>query len=237
MRDLNPGQIKNCWTDDEFDILKKRWAKGDSATEIAADMPGRTRNSVIGKVARHGLSSEGRNRPANPRSERVVVGIARVAKPKAPPKVRTAYGPRKAKAEKPAKAPGSIAPSWTSIVHADPGVKKRFASYGKSVVEIVLSGAGVESPNPRPLLEATGCKWPLGEKPTLYCCNPIAGGDGIGRSYCEDHAKKAVEKVQPQQVGTRLASFFARFDRVEKVAPPATVADNDGWERPERGVA
>lgn len=230
MRDLNPGQIKICWSDDELDTLKKRWMKGDSASEIAADMPGRTRNAAIGKVAREGLSSEGRSAPANPRSERVVVGIVRVAKPKPAPKIKAPRLP------KPAKAPCTIPANWTAITHAEPGVKKRFERYGKSMVEVVLSGAGVHGPNPRPLMEATGCKWPLGEKPTLYCCNPIAGGEGIGRSYCKGHARVAISPVQPQQVGARLAGFFARFDRVEKVAPPAPVADND-WLRPDRSVA
>ncbi|MGB1361602.1 MAG: GcrA family cell cycle regulator [Alphaproteobacteria bacterium] len=44
------------WTDENFQKLKKLWAKGMSAREIAEKI-GTTRNAIIGKANRSGLSS------------------------------------------------------------------------------------------------------------------------------------------------------------------------------------
>ena len=44
------------WTDDRVEILKKLWADGLSASQIAGELGGVTRNAVIGKVHRLGLS-------------------------------------------------------------------------------------------------------------------------------------------------------------------------------------
>ncbi len=52
------------WTDERVEQLKKLWADGLSASQIAARMGGITRNAVIGKVHRLGLS--GRTRPVRP---------------------------------------------------------------------------------------------------------------------------------------------------------------------------
>lgn len=44
------------WTDDRVDLLKKLWAEGLSASQIAGRLGSVTRNAVIGKVHRLGLS-------------------------------------------------------------------------------------------------------------------------------------------------------------------------------------
>ena len=44
------------WTDERVEMLKKLWADGLSASQIAAQLGGITRNAVIGKVHRLGLS-------------------------------------------------------------------------------------------------------------------------------------------------------------------------------------
>lgn len=51
------------WTDERVEQLKKLWAEGLSASQIAAQLGGVTRNAVIGKVHRLGLS--GRIKPQN----------------------------------------------------------------------------------------------------------------------------------------------------------------------------
>ncbi len=48
-----------AWTDERVDILKKLWQDGHSASQIAAELGGVTRNAVIGKVHRLGLSGRG----------------------------------------------------------------------------------------------------------------------------------------------------------------------------------
>ena len=44
------------WTDERVEQLKKLWADGLSASQIAAQIGGVTRNAVIGKVHRLKLS-------------------------------------------------------------------------------------------------------------------------------------------------------------------------------------
>ncbi|MCW5714574.1 MAG: GcrA cell cycle regulator [Bauldia sp.] len=62
------------WTDERVELLKKLWAEGLSASQIAAELGGVTRNAVIGKV--HRLSLSGRAKPSG--------GAARTSRPKAP---------------------------------------------------------------------------------------------------------------------------------------------------------
>ena len=58
------GEIRHMsWTDDRVATLTKLWADGLSASQIAAELGGVTRNAVIGKVHRLGLS--GRAKPTN----------------------------------------------------------------------------------------------------------------------------------------------------------------------------
>ncbi len=45
------------WTDDRVELLKKMWGEGQSASQIAKELGGVTRNAVIGKVHRLGLSN------------------------------------------------------------------------------------------------------------------------------------------------------------------------------------
>ncbi|KAB2849212.1 MAG: GcrA cell cycle regulator, partial [Hyphomicrobiaceae bacterium] len=42
------------WTDDRVEVLKKLWAEGLSASQIASRLGSVTRNAVIGKVHRLG---------------------------------------------------------------------------------------------------------------------------------------------------------------------------------------
>ena len=52
------------WTDDRVETLKKLWTEGLSASQIAKQLGGVTRNAVIGKVHRLGLA--GRATPSRP---------------------------------------------------------------------------------------------------------------------------------------------------------------------------
>jgi GcrA cell cycle regulator len=57
------------WTDERVELLRKLWTEGLSASQIARQMGGVTRNAVIGKVHRLGLS--GRATPARVTTARV----------------------------------------------------------------------------------------------------------------------------------------------------------------------
>ncbi|MEL7026638.1 MAG: GcrA family cell cycle regulator, partial [Pseudomonadota bacterium] len=46
-----------AWTEERVDVLKRLWADGKSASQIANELGGVTRNAVIGKAHRLGLSN------------------------------------------------------------------------------------------------------------------------------------------------------------------------------------
>ena len=60
------------WNDERVELLKKLWAEGLSASQIAGRLGGVTRNAVIGKVHRLGLSGRATSsRSSSPRPRRV----------------------------------------------------------------------------------------------------------------------------------------------------------------------
>lgn len=61
------------WTDERVELLRKLWAEGLSASQIAAELGGITRNAVIGKV--HRLQLSGRAKPSS--------SVPRIRKPRA----------------------------------------------------------------------------------------------------------------------------------------------------------
>ena len=71
------------WTDERVELLKKLWAEGLSASQIAAQLGSVTRNAVIGKVHRLKLSSRGRSTaaPAKQKKQASTAGksVARAA--------------------------------------------------------------------------------------------------------------------------------------------------------------
>src|SRR5881227_2604841 len=72
------------WTDERVEILKKLWADGLSASQIAAELGGVTRNAVIGKVHRLGLSGRAKstsNASPRPRKPRSASHMMRVTRP------------------------------------------------------------------------------------------------------------------------------------------------------------
>ena len=69
--DLEEQFLMN-WTDERVEMLRKLWADGLSASQIAAQLGGVTRNAVIGKVHRLKLSSRGRSTAAPARQKKSV---------------------------------------------------------------------------------------------------------------------------------------------------------------------
>ena len=84
------------WTDDRVEKLKNLWAEGLSASQIAKDLGGVTRNAVIGKVHRLGLPARtpggGSKSDASKKAEKATKTAAKAA-PKAEPKAAPAPKP------------------------------------------------------------------------------------------------------------------------------------------------
>jgi GcrA cell cycle regulator len=79
-----PGGLSMSWTDERVELLKKLWSDGLSASQIAAELGGITRNAVIGKVHRLGLSGRAKSassaapRPRKARSPMMRIGRASI---------------------------------------------------------------------------------------------------------------------------------------------------------------
>ena len=73
------------WTDERVEVLTRLWAEGHSASQIAAELGGITRNAVIGKVHRLGLSGRAKSpssaapRPRKPRGSSHMLRVSRPA--------------------------------------------------------------------------------------------------------------------------------------------------------------
>ncbi|MGB3500461.1 MAG: GcrA family cell cycle regulator [Mesorhizobium sp.] len=59
------------WNDERVEALRKLWSEGLSASQIASQLGGVSRNAVIGKVHRLKLSSRGRTTAAPARPKKV----------------------------------------------------------------------------------------------------------------------------------------------------------------------
>lgn len=72
------------WSDERVEQLKKLWEAGLSASQIAAELGNVTRNAVIGKVHRLGLSGRAKSPSSSvprPRKARPAQHIMRISRP------------------------------------------------------------------------------------------------------------------------------------------------------------
>ena len=196
------------WTDERVETLKKMWAEGQSASQIAKELGGVTRNAVIGKVHRLGLS----NRVGGKDDE----DEAPAAAPAAPASARTEPAPRpepaaasapRAEPPRPA-APAAAAPA--SNVTPLP-VRKAIIPAGQplppqpSLNEISPEAlASVREVEKRArkltLMELTErtCKWPIGDPATddfWFCGLPSLPG----KPYCEAHVGVAFQPMSARR--------------------------------------
>ncbi len=58
--------VNRVWTPETTELLKQLWTEGRSAAQIALEIPGATRNGVIGKKHRLGLESRKQPPSQNP---------------------------------------------------------------------------------------------------------------------------------------------------------------------------
>ncbi|NNC46957.1 MAG: GcrA cell cycle regulator [Sphingomonas sp.] len=94
------------WTEERIDRLKKLWSKGSTASEIAEDLGGVSRNAVIGKAHRLGLES----RPSPVKGDKKKKAAAKkkpAAKKAAPKKAAPKTAPKKTAASQKAQSANS----------------------------------------------------------------------------------------------------------------------------------
>src|SRR5258705_8478783 len=100
------------WTDGRVELLKKLWAEGLSASQIAGELGGITRNAVIGKVHRLGLSGRAKSPSSSgPRVRKPRSHMMRVSRPSIPGNTALAPAFGMAQAPQP-ESTENIIPIW-----------------------------------------------------------------------------------------------------------------------------
>jgi len=186
------------WTDDRVEILKKLWVEGQSASQIAKELGGVTRNAVIGKVHRLGLSNRAASSSSSKsdtKSKTAVKSISdtkRVSSKTSASKVTSANSPSEPRSNVtslrrqiiPAGQPLPPQPSANEI---SPEALARVNEIEKKAKRISLLE----------LTERT-CKWPVGDPATeefWFCGLPSQAG----KPYCEAHVGVAFQPMSQRR--------------------------------------
>lgn len=166
------------WTDDRVALLRRLWEDGQSASKIAAQLGGVTRNAVIGKVHRLGLG--GRIKPGEdasagtPKAVEIEAAIVAVEIDVPEPVAILAHRP----------APEFPPP----------------AAVVEPVALAVSQRVTIMD------LRESMCRWPIGDPTTpefRFC-----GGRSItGLPYCTHHAEIAYQPAAERKRDRRVAGF------------------------------
>ncbi len=165
------------WNDERVELLKKLWQDGLSASQIAGELGGVTRNAVIGKVHRLGLSGRIKSStpslaPRRPRS---------TPQPSQPSRLRFQTQGNVALAPSPEI---ELAPSPRQEAEVTPFTCERV-----TIME----------------LKECMCRWPLGDpsRPEFRFCGAKSSP---GAPYCDHHARMAYQSVSDRRRERRTAT-------------------------------
>jgi GcrA cell cycle regulator len=152
------------WTDDRVELLKRLWSEGLSASQIAGELGGITRNAVIGKVHRLGLSGRAKAPSSSvprPRKARVSSQMFRPARPMV--RGNTAL---------------AVSPAYEYDLEPEPQPIENIIPLGQRCTLLELNDEK--------------CHWPVGDpgQPDFYFCG---GKTGTGIPYCGYHARVAYQ--------------------------------------------
>ena len=199
------------WTEDRIERLKKMWHEGATASQIADELGGVSRNAVIGKAHRLGL--EQRPSPVKPGDEKEV----RKPAPAAAPPTKAAPRAEATRTATPSPTAASSAPAHPAAPHRS-GPEIQYRSIGPG--GFVRQGPGeqqapIPPAPPRRLVPAKPspevadktslldlndriCKWPIGhpgEPDFHFCGNPA----NPGFPYCVQHCGVAYQAQLPRR--------------------------------------
>lgn len=207
------------WTDERIEKLTKMWEGGATASQIADELGGVSRNAVIGKAHRLGLKA--RPSPVKPNEKPARAPAPKKARPEAPPP-RAEAAPEAPVAPRPA-APASEAPSAPAVEAAPaPAVEK--PAPGPRIVSVGPGGFLRQGPGdqqqpippapPRRLVPAKPsaeisdktslldlndriCRWPMGHpgEPDFHFCGEKVNP---GFPYCVEHCGRAYQAQLPR---------------------------------------
>jgi GcrA cell cycle regulator len=180
------------WNDERVDVLKKLWSDGLSASQIASRLGGVTRNAVIGKVHRLGLS--GRATTSRMKSHR--------------PRVRTQTAKRLAKPRL-----GEVGNSpFRKLYFAD---SEPYVPPAEELVIPMCERKYIQT------LTESCCRWPIGDpqQPEFHFCGKKKIP---GLPYCEVHARRAFQPPQPRRRDRDFVPMIAVPGAFKPIPAPHT---------------
>ena len=188
-----------AWSDERVAVLKKMWLEGNSASEIAKELGNITRNAVIGKVHRLGLSNRDTNvSKAGVTAEKSIKGVKRGR----PPKINK----EPTKRGRPQKITQPKDLNDTTLERGKPINKSGTTERSNDSRLEVVSDLSEETLNDllkvemkskkislMDLTERT-CKWPIGDPATeeFWFCGHEAEP---GKPYCKTHISIAFQPI------------------------------------------
>jgi GcrA cell cycle regulator len=203
------------WTDERIDRLKKMWSDGATASQIADELGGVSRNAVIGKAHRLGLDA--RPSPVKPGEEKERKSAA--ASAPAAEKPAKADAPSAAENEPAAVQQHKPAPGGPQSHRSQkppPGIEYRSIGPGGFVRQgpgdtqapippapprrLVPAKPSPEVADKTSLLELNDriCKWPMGHpgEPDFHFCGQPSNP---GYPYCVQHCGVAYQAQLPRR--------------------------------------
>jgi GcrA cell cycle regulator len=203
------------WTDERIERLKQLWSQGVTASQIADELGGVSRNAVIGKAHRLGLQS--RPSPVKPNEAEAAAPAPEKAQPER--RAPAAEAKSEPKAEPQRAAPAHTAPASAAAPASTPSTPQPqirsigpggFVRQGPSDQQAPIPPAPPRrlvpaKPSPE-IAEKTGlldlnekiCKWPIGHpgEPDFHFCGRPSNP---GFPYCVEHCGVAYQAQLPRR--------------------------------------
>jgi len=215
------------WTDERIEKLTKMWEGGSTASQIADELGGVSRNAVIGKAHRLGLKARPSPVKANDKAEAAPAAPApkpprTEAAPRPAPKPAAEAAPRPAPAPRAAQAAAApVAPAPAAdgapaapqprIISVGPGGFLRQGPGDQQAPippapprRLVPAKPSAEIADKTSLLDLNDriCRWPMGHpgEPDFHFCGEKVNP---GFPYCVEHCGRAYQAQLPR--GARRA--------------------------------
>lgn len=193
------------WTDERVERLSTLWLEGRSASQIATELgEGVSRNAVIGKVHRLGLSGRAVP-PADAAAPRIREALAPEPVAEVPPP------PEPVMAERPPveAAPPAVPEAPAVAAHAVDDVASILDAAEPITIDLpalrAVKDVVIPISDRVTILELSGsmCRWPIGDPTNAefrFC-----GCRAVGTlPYCQDHARVAFQPVADRRRTERL---------------------------------
>jgi len=201
------------WTDERIDRLKELWSKGMTASQIADELGGVSRNAVIGKAHRLGLQArpspvkpnepapKARSKPAPSPAEQAPPAAARPAAAPHRPEPQPAAAPAQPATAAPPPPPQpqirSIGPG--GFLRQGPGDQQSPIPPAPPR-RLVPAKPSAEVADKTSLLDLNEkiCKWPIGHpgEPDFHFCGKPSNP---GFPYCVEHCGVAYQAQMPRR--------------------------------------